>query len=52
MKTPFATRLAAALASVGTTFVMLWAVVSLSGTATEESAPVVQAPVVVATAER
>jgi len=47
MKTPFATRLAAALASVATTVVMLWAVVSLSGTSADMASPLV-----VATAER
>ena len=56
MKTPFATRLAAACASVGSTFVLLWLVASLAGPSAEAPVQAAQAappaPVVVAAVDR
>ena len=48
MKTPLITRLAAAVASAGTTFVLLWGLVSLAGPSAEGPAK----GLVVASADR
>jgi len=45
MKTPLITRLAAACAGMGTTFVLLWAVLSIADPSAEATAPVAQARV-------